>query len=51
MRSWAELAKTSEDDRVRSVCLVVVLDRTVVKPIDYDPTQDETAKPGFDLSN
>jgi hypothetical protein len=42
MRGLIELAKTAEDERVRSVCLVAVLDRAGVKPIDFDP--DETAR-------
>ena len=36
MRGLIELAKTAEDERVRSVCLVAVLDRAGVRPIDYD---------------
>lgn len=41
MRGLVALAKTAEDERVRAVCLVAVLDRAGVKPIDYDPTQDQ----------
>ena len=41
MRELVALAKTAEDERVRAVCLVTVLDRAGVKPIDYDPTQDQ----------
>jgi hypothetical protein len=41
MRELVALAKTAEDERVRAVCLVAVLDRAGVKPIDYDPTQDQ----------
>jgi hypothetical protein len=39
MRGLIELAKTAEDERVRSVCLVAVLDRAGVKPIDFDPNE------------
>jgi hypothetical protein len=39
-RSWPRAA-TGEDERVRAVCLVAVLDRAGVKPIDYDPSQDQ----------
>ena len=41
----ADLAKTAEDERVRSVCLVAVLDRAGVRAIDYDPITDEANKP------
>jgi len=34
MRGHAELANNAEDERVRSVCLVAVLDRAGVRPID-----------------
>ena len=37
-----DLALHAEDERVRSICLVAVLDRSGVKPIDYDPAQDVT---------
>jgi hypothetical protein len=43
MRELVALAKTAEDERVRAVCLVAVLDRSGVRPIDYDPAQDVTA--------
>jgi hypothetical protein len=34
MRGLIELAKRAEDERVRSVCLIAVLDRVRVRPID-----------------
>ena len=40
MRELVTLARTAEDERVRAVCLVAVLDRAGVKPMDYDPSQD-----------
>ena len=44
-----DLAKNAEDERVRSVCLVAVLDRAGVRPMDYDPKRDaEKPKVGFD---
>jgi hypothetical protein len=49
MKELVALAKTAEDERVRAVCLVAVLDRAGVKPIDYDPTQDQQAPPTWDL--
>ena len=33
--------------RVRSICLVAVLDRSGVKPIDFDPAEDQ-AQPTWD---
>ena len=48
MRGLIELMKTAEDERVRSVCLVAVLDRSGVKPTDYDSAQDPV-QPGWDL--
>jgi hypothetical protein len=51
MRELIDLAKTAEDERVRSVCLIAVLDRTGVKPIDYDPAEEAAnRKPPFDPS-
>ena len=49
MRGLVDLARTAEDERVRSVCLIAVLDRAGVRPIDYNPAEDTTArKPSFD---
>jgi hypothetical protein len=51
MRGLVELAKTAEDERVRSVCLIAVLDRAGVKPIDLDPKAEEgDRRPKFDPS-
>jgi hypothetical protein len=47
MRQLVTLARTAEDERVRAVCLVAVLDRAGVRPIDYDPTQDQP-QPSWD---
>jgi hypothetical protein len=45
------LAKNAVDERVRSVCLIAVLDRAGVRPIDYDPAEDAAARqPKFDPS-
>ena len=41
-QALVDLALHAEDERVRSICLVAVLDRSGVKPIDYDPAQDVT---------
>jgi hypothetical protein len=40
MRELVALAKTAEDERVRAVCLVAVLDRAGVGPMDHDPSSD-----------
>jgi hypothetical protein len=41
-RAIVELALDPKvDERVRSVCLVAGLDRAGVKPMDYDPAQDQ----------
>jgi hypothetical protein len=50
MQQLIELAKTGEDERVRSVCAMAVLDRAGVKPIDYDPAEEKTKRPKFDPS-
>ena len=51
MRGLVDLATSAEDERVRSVCLIAVLDRAGVRPIDYDPAEDAAArKPRFDPS-
>src|ERR1700738_4557334 len=51
MRELIELAKTAEDERVRSVCLIAVLDRAGVRPIDFDPAAEHVQpKPPFDPS-
>ena len=51
MRELVDLAKTAADERVRSVCLIAVLDRAGVRPIDK-PMDEEEAKrpPPFDPS-
>jgi hypothetical protein len=47
-RAIVELALDPKvDERVRSVSLVAGLDRAGVKPMDYDPTQDQ-AQPTWD---
>jgi hypothetical protein len=45
MRELIDLAKTAEDERVRSVCLIAVLDRAGVRPIDFDPAQEQAKRP------
>jgi hypothetical protein len=51
MAGLIDLAKNAVDERVRSVCLVAVLDRAGIRPMDYDPKVDEAAeKPKFDPS-
>ena len=41
MRELIRLGLTAEDERVKSVACVAVLDRAGVKPIDYDPAEDQ----------
>jgi hypothetical protein len=41
MRELVNLALSAEDERVKSVCAVAVLDRAGLRPIDYDPAQDQ----------
>ena len=49
MRELIDLAKTAEDERVRSVCLIAVLDRAGIRPIDFDPKAEAPKKaPRFD---
>jgi hypothetical protein len=41
-RAIVELALDQDaDQRVRSVCLVAALDRAGIKPMDYDPAQEQ----------
>jgi len=41
-RAIVELALDPKvDERVRSVCLVAGLDRAGIRPMDYDPAQDQ----------
>jgi hypothetical protein len=48
MRELVTLAKTAEDERVPSVCLVAVLDREGVRAIDHDSIAEKPANPAFD---
>jgi hypothetical protein len=51
MAGLIDLAKHAVDERVRSVCLIAVLDRAGVRPTDHDPAEDAAArKPKFDPS-
>jgi len=47
MRELIRLGLTAEDERVKSVACVAVLDRAGVKPIDHDPAEDQV-KPTWD---
>ena len=47
MRGLVDLAKNAEDERVRSVCLIAVLDRAGVMPIDR-PEAEPDQRPAFD---
>jgi integrase len=51
MERLIELARTSEDHRVVSICAMAILDRAGVKPIDFDPAEEAAnRKPKFDPS-
>ena len=43
-----EDADNAEDERVRSVCRLAVLDRAGIRPIDFD--LDEAKDEGFDFN-
>ena len=47
MRELVRLALSAEDERVRSLCAVAVLDRAGVRPIDFDPNEEKQAQPKF----
>ena len=47
MRGLIDLGKNAEDERVRSVCLVAVLDRAGIRPIDR-PEPEPEQRPAFD---
>jgi hypothetical protein len=49
MRGLIDLAKNAEDERVRSVCQLAVLDRAGVRPIDK-PEPEQEPRPRFDPS-
>ena len=49
MRGLIDLAKSAEDERVRSVCLVAVLDRAGIRPIDK-PEPDQEPRRRLDPS-
>jgi hypothetical protein len=51
MQDVVDLSHNAEDERVRSVCLVAVLDRAGVKPIDFDPNEEKSRGPKFDPRN
>jgi len=50
MRGLIDLAKSAEDERVRSVCLVAVLDRAGVRPIEKPEPDQEPKRDRFDPS-
>lgn len=42
-RELIALALTAGDERVKSVCLIACLDRSGIKPMDYDPNAEKEA--------
>jgi hypothetical protein len=40
MDCLVDLAKHAQDERVRSFCIVAVLDRAGIKPYEHDPNKD-----------
>ena len=48
MRELVKIAEDEEEDnRVRSVCMLAVLDRGGVRPIDYDPSEGKEQRAKF----
>jgi len=45
MQELVRLATKAEDERVRSVCLLAVLDRAGVRPIDFDANKEKDERP------
>ena len=50
MYGLIDLAMNAEDERVRSVCLIAVLDRAGVRGEDYNPDRDPEVQSKPDLS-
>ena len=50
MRSLIDLTKNAEDECVRSACLVAVLDRAGIRPIDKPEPDQEPRRPRLDTS-
>ena len=48
MQGLIEDADNAEDERVRSVCRLAVLDRAGIRPIDFDPLEGKDE--GFDFN-
>ena len=47
MQELIDLALHAEDERVRSICAVAVLDRAGVRPVDFDPAEERQERPAF----
>ena len=47
MQELINLALHAEDERVRSICAVAVLDRAGVRPVDFDPAEELEERPSF----
>ena len=47
MKELIDLALHAEDERVRSICAVAVLDRAGVRPVDFDPAEELEERPSF----
>ena len=47
MQELIDLALHAEDERVRSICAVAVLDRAGVRPVDFDPAEELEERPAF----
>ena len=47
MQELINLALHAEDERVRSICAVAVLDRAGVRPVDFDPAEERQERPAF----
>jgi hypothetical protein len=51
MERLVELARSSADDRVASVCAMAVLDRAGIRPIDFDPAEEKRSAPRFNAKD
>ena len=51
MRELIQLAENAEDERVKSVCIVAILDRAGIKPMDFDPNEAANAAASMSLED
>jgi hypothetical protein len=51
MKKLIELGLHADDEQVKSLCLVAVLDRAGARAIDFDLAEEKTSRPAFDPRN